>query len=119
MVSTAQNPLILLHCGEPGHCREFLFDSRQACFAREAVDHQRLPRWIPVGAKAGFCECRGDTVKIDMRLFGVELSDDDEEIEDEAGDQLEGPVSYWECHAIGLLRRQVAGILQLSIEDGV
>lgn len=25
--------------------------------------------WVPVGARAGFCTCRSDSVKIDMRLF--------------------------------------------------
>eukprot|EP00192_Tetraselmis_astigmatica_P003360 CAMPEP_0117688536 /NCGR_PEP_ID=MMETSP0804-20121206/23897_1 /TAXON_ID=1074897 /ORGANISM="Tetraselmis astigmatica, Strain CCMP880" /LENGTH=552 /DNA_ID=CAMNT_0005501025 /DNA_START=303 /DNA_END=1961 /DNA_ORIENTATION=- len=28
-------------------------------------------RWVSVGAKAHFCGCRKDTVKIDMALFGV------------------------------------------------
>jgi len=28
--------------------------------------------WVPVGARAKSCFCQGDTVHIDMRLFGVE-----------------------------------------------
>ncbi len=30
------------------------------------------PAWIPVGARARSCFCAGDTVHIDMRLFGVQ-----------------------------------------------
>jgi len=30
-------------------------------------------RWVDIGKDADYCECRGDTVKIDMRLFGVKM----------------------------------------------
>ena len=58
--------------------------------------------WIPVGARASFCTCRSDSVKIDMRLFINEMdaelaeevlesyrSDSEEEDEEEEEDSEE------------------------------
>ena len=32
------------------------------------------PAWVPIGARASFCTCRPDSVKIDMRLFSAHMS---------------------------------------------
>jgi jumonji domain-containing protein 2 len=41
------------------------------------------PAWVPIGARASFCTCRPDSVKIDMRLF---LEYMDEELAEEVKD---------------------------------
>lgn len=41
------------------------------------------PAWVPIGARASFCTCRPDSVKIDMRLF---LDYMDEELAEEVKD---------------------------------
>ena len=51
--------------------------------------------WVPIGARAGFCCCRGDSVKIDMRLFleymppdlRAEVIDSYENSDDEADEE--------------------------------
>jgi jumonji domain-containing protein 2 len=60
--------------------------------------------WIPVGARASFCTCRSDSVKIDMRLFIDEMdaelaeevlesyrsdSEEEEEEEEESEEEIE------------------------------
>lgn len=50
------------------------------------------PAWVPIGARASFCTCRSDSVKIDMRLF-LEYMDEElaEEVKDSySSDEDEG-----------------------------
>lgn len=45
--------------------------------------------WIEQGAAATRCQCRGDTVDIDMRIFGWESSGSEQEDEEAAGNEEE------------------------------